>query len=119
MRAAKEGRSMRGSLNSTMRESLVARISKLIAGHRELSISPDVLTSGQPACGLLLSDPSLGDIRRVIRSLRLSASVCGESSNERSGRTSILSEAIVRLEQAKPCFAIEKELESWVSSRKH
>jgi hypothetical protein len=80
MRAAKEGRSMRGSLNSTMRESLVARISKLIAGHRELSISPDVVTSGQPARGLLLSDPALSlcDIRRPIRSLRLSAAVCGK-----------------------------------------
>ena len=77
MRAAKEGKSMRASLNSTMREPLVARISKLIAGNRELSISPDVVTSGQPAHGLLLGDPILGDICRLSRSLRLSAGVCG------------------------------------------
>jgi len=76
MRAAREEKSMRGSLNSTMGEPLVARISKVIAGHRELSISPDVLTSGQPARGLLLSDPTVGDIRRLSRSLRLSAWAC-------------------------------------------
>ena len=40
---------MQGSLKSTMGEPLVARISELIAGHRELSISPDVVTSGHPA----------------------------------------------------------------------
>ena len=50
---------MRRSLNSRMGEPLVTRISELIAGHRELSISPDVITSGQPARGLLLSDPEL------------------------------------------------------------
>ena len=79
---------MRGSLNSTMAEPLVTRISELIAGHLELSISPDVLTSGQPARGLLLSYSSFGDIRRQFRSLRLSAAVCGKYLNKRSGRTS-------------------------------
>ena len=74
---ANEGESMRGSLKSTMGEPLLARISELIAGHRELSISPDVITSGQPARGLLLSDPTFCDIRRLSRSLRLSAWVCG------------------------------------------
>ena len=79
---------MKGSLKSTTGEPLVARISELIAGHRELSISPDVVTSGQPARGLLLSDPNLEDIRRLSGCLRLSAAVCGKFSNERSDRTS-------------------------------
>ena len=59
MTEKREVDSMRRSLSSRMGEPLVTRISELIAGHRELSISPDVITSGQPARGLLLSDPEL------------------------------------------------------------
>ncbi len=65
---------MRRSLNSRMGEPLVTRISELTAGHRELSISPDVITSGQPARGLFLSDPTLGDIPQIQQK---SACVCG------------------------------------------
>jgi len=68
---------MRGSLNSTMGEPLVASNKLAYFGHRELPIDPDVITSGQPARGLLSSDPTLGDIRGLSRSLRLSAWVCG------------------------------------------
>jgi hypothetical protein len=68
---------MRGSLKSKMGELLVASYKLAYSGHQELPISPDVIPSGQPACGLLLSDPTLGDICRLIRSLRLSAAVCG------------------------------------------
>ena len=77
MRQTTEPESMRGSLNSTMGEPLVPSNKLTYCGHRELPISPDVITSGQPACGLLLSDATPGDIRKSIRSLRLSAAVCG------------------------------------------
>jgi len=77
MTEAKEYESMRGSLNSRMGEPLVASNKQAYSGHRALPISPDVITSGQPARGLLLSDPTLSDFLRLIRSLRLSAAVCG------------------------------------------
>ena len=73
MKQVKEAESIRGSLNSAMGEPLVASNKLAYSGHRELPISPDVITSGQPARGLLLSDLNFGDIRRSSRSLRLSA----------------------------------------------
>ena len=80
MRAAKEGKFMRGSLNSKMAEPLMASNKLAYCGHRVLSISPDVITSGQPVCGLLLSDPPLSIHREFSEfkgCLRLSAWVCG------------------------------------------
>jgi len=71
---------MRGSLDGTMGEPLMASNKLAYSGHRELPIDPDVITSGQPACGLLLSDPPLCGHRefgKFNKCLRLSAWVCG------------------------------------------
>jgi len=77
MRQTSEPESMRGLLDSTMGEPLMASNKLAYSGHRELPISPDVITSGQPARGLLSSDPTIGHIHRFSKSLRLSAAVCG------------------------------------------
>ena len=80
MRAAKEGKLMRGSLNSKMGETLMVSNKLAYCGHRVLSISPDGITSGQPACGLLLSDPLLSghfEFSEFKECLRPSAWVCG------------------------------------------
>jgi hypothetical protein len=80
MRETREPESMGGSLNSTMGEPLMASNKRAYFGHRELPIDPDVITSGKPGCGLLLSDPPLCGHREFSEfngSLRLSAWVCG------------------------------------------
>jgi hypothetical protein len=77
MRQTKEPELMKRSLNSTMGEPLVASNKLAYSGHRELPIAPDVITSGPHAVRGLLSDPTLRDIRRLSRSLRLPAWVCG------------------------------------------
>ena len=80
MRQPREPELMGESLNSMMGEPLVANNKLAYSGHGELPIDPDVITSGQPACGVLLSDPPLCGRRELSEfngCLRLSAWVCG------------------------------------------
>ena len=56
MRKANEAESMRGSLNSTMGEPLVARNKQAYSGHRELPIALDAVASGAYAQRRLLSE---------------------------------------------------------------
>ena len=66
MRKANEAESMRGSLNSTMGEPLVARNKQAYSGHRELPIALDAVASGAYARRRLLSDPHLRGLRGSI-----------------------------------------------------
>ena len=66
MRKVNEAESMRGSLNSTMGEPLVARNKQAYSGHRELPIALDAVASGAYAQRRLLSDFHLRGVRGSI-----------------------------------------------------
>ena len=63
MRGTKVVKSIRGSINRSMREPFVASNKLAYSGHQELPIAPDVITSGTPALREALSDPELRDLR--------------------------------------------------------
>jgi hypothetical protein len=86
MRKANEAESMRGSLNSTMGEPLVARNKQAYSGHRELPIALDAVASGAYARRRLLSDLHLRDLRVLRGSIFCPCNPCVPHSGTRAGK---------------------------------